>query len=124
MTKNGEKFFRITLKEISQQEMPSAYVFNPEPVKSITEVATIGFDPGFFINHGACVRKIILPHVPNEECFYMCKDAFYEEKHSVYFYKTVNVSDGGHFFRCFVDHINPSKKEVELNIFLIWLNNA
>lgn len=122
MTKNGEKFFRISLKEISQQTMPSAYVFNPQPVETITEVATIGFDPGFFINHGSCVKQITLGHIQNEDCFYMSKDSFHEEKSSVYFFKTESVTDGGHFFRCFVDHINPSKNEIELNVFLIWLN--
>jgi hypothetical protein len=123
-TKNGDKFFRITLKDISQQDMPPPYESCPAPDEIKTEVATVGFDPGFFIFHGSRVKKVATSHFSNEDCFYMCKNEAQEPAYSVFFFHTEHVADGEQFFRCFVDHINPVKKEVDLNIFFIWLKQA
>lgn len=123
LTKKGEKFIRITLKDISQTDMPPPYESDQVTNEIKTEVATIGFDPGYFVSHGYRVKKIPTPPFLNEDCFYMCKNEDQEESHSVFFFKTEPVLDGEFFFRCFVDHINPAKKEVELNIFFIWLNH-
>lgn len=123
-TKKGEKFIRITLKDISQKDMPPPYESPDSVPKEIkTEVATIGFTPGFFFYHGYRVKKIYDTSFSNEDRFYMCKNEDNEESHSVFFFKTQHVTDGEYFFRCFIDHINPEKKEVELDIFFIWLNN-
>lgn len=124
LTKNGDKFFRITLKDISQRDMPPPYESNGVPEEIKTEVATIGFNPGFFISPGSRIKKV--PPTPffNEECFYMSKNESEETAYSVFFFHTEHVSGGAQFFRCFVDHINPVKKEVDLNIFFILLKKA
>ncbi|MDA8090785.1 MAG: hypothetical protein M0Z61_11300 [Nitrospiraceae bacterium] len=124
-TKNGEKFFRITLKDISQRDMPPPYESPDSVPKEIkTDVATLGFTPGFFIYPGFRVKRIHDSSFSNESTFYMCKSDYQEESDSVFFFKTQHVTDGEYFFRCFVDHINPIKKEVELNIYFIWENPA
>lgn len=125
-TKKGEKYFRITLKDISQKKMPPPYESTdrvPDEIK--TDVATIGFDPGFFVRHGSRIKKIeAASFTTNEDCFIMSRNEHEEEPYSIYFFRTEDVSGGEQFFRCFVDHINPAKKEVELNIYFLWLNNS
>lgn len=125
LTKRGEKFFRITLKEISQQNMLPPYESDSIPDEIETEVATVCFEPGFFVYPGSRVKKVKTSPFFNEECFYMPKNESQEAMYSVFFFHTENVKDGAaQFFRCFVDHINPVKKEVDINIFFIWLNPA
>lgn len=123
-TKNGDKFFRIVLKDISQRDMPPPYDYDSVPAEIQTEVATIGFEPGFFIYPGSRVKKVATSPFFNEECFYMPKNESQEASYSVFFFHTEHVTDGEQFFRCFVDHINPVKKEVDINIFFIWLKKA
>ncbi len=121
LTKNGDKYLRITLKDISWQNMPPPYESTDRTPDEInTEVAIIGFDPGFFVFPGHRLKKVPTNHVFNECSFAMSKYQDDEECYSVYFFHTEHVSDGEQFFRCFVDHINPIKKEVELNIYFIW----
>lgn len=123
-TKDGEQFIRITLKDISQKNMPPPYeTVNSVPKEIKTEVATIGFTPGFFIYHGFRVKKVNTNSFSNESVFSMCKGDYQEESDSVFFFKTQHMTNGEYFFRCFVEHINPVKNEVELNIFFIWFNH-
>lgn len=122
LTKKGEKFVRITFKDISQQNMPPPYESpdsTPDEIK--TEVASIGFTPGYFVSHGYRVKKISTPPFLNEDCFYMCKKENDEISDSAFLFNTEHKVYE-YFFRCYVDHINPAKKEVELDIFFIWLN--
>jgi len=122
MTKHGDKFFRITLKDISQKEMPPQYESpdsTPDEIK--TDVATIGCT-SHFLYQGSRVKKILEYGFSNEESFHIPKHDYQEESDSIFFFKTEHVNDGEFFFRCFVDHINHVKKEVELDIFFIWLH--
>jgi hypothetical protein len=122
LTKKGEKFFRITLKDISRKNMPPQYETpGSTPDKINTDVATLSFST-HFMYHGFRVKKIHDSHFSNEETFYLPQHDYQEESDSVFFFKTEHVTNGGFFFRCFVDHINPAKKEVDLDIYFIWEN--
>lgn len=123
-TKRGDKFLRITVKDISRQDMLPPYESDSTPDEIKTEVATVGFEPGFFVYPGSRIKKLKTSPFFNEECFYMPKNQSQEAMYSVFFFHTEHVTDGEYFFRCFVDHINPVKKEVDLNIFFIWLTPA
>ena len=112
------------MKDISQQAMLPPYESDSTPDEIKTEVATVGFEPGFFVYPGSRIKKMKTSPFFNEECFYMPKNESQEAMYSVFFFHTEHVTDGEYFFRCFVDHINPVKKEVDLNIFFIWLNPA
>lgn len=124
LTKRGDKFLRITVKDISQQDMLPPYESDSTPDEIQTEVATIGFEPGYFVYPGSRIKKLKTPPFFNEGCFYMPKNESQEAMYSVFFFHTEHVTAGEYFFRCFVDHINPVKKEVDLNIFFIWLTPA
>lgn len=125
LTKNGEKFFRITLKDISRKNMPPPYESDHIPEEILADVATVSFSHGFMFTHGSRVKKVETSPIFDDYHFDMSKIENDEEgRYSVFFFKTENVSDGEYFFRCFVDHINPTKKEVELSLYFIWTNDS
>ena len=125
MTKHGEKYIKITLKDISKKNMPPPYESDRIPDEILTDVATLGFSHGIMLTPGYRVKKVETSHFFDEYCFDMSKIENYEEdRYSVFFFHTEQVSGGEFFFRCFVDHINPIKKEVELNIYFIWTNDS
>jgi len=119
---NGENIIRITLKEISEQDMPPPYEYpkNHSPSKFKTEVAIINFDPEF-VSHGAYVKPIerSFPYLLNECQFAMSKNAYSEEDYSVFFFRTDTTTGYGQFFRCFVSHINAPNQEVEMDMYFL-----
>ncbi len=125
LTKHGKQFFRITLKDVSRKKMPPPYESDHMPEEIMTDVATVGFSHGFMLTHGARIKKVETSPLFDEYCYDMSKiENDEEDRYSVFFFKTEHVDDGEFFFRCYVDHINPTKKEAELNIYFIWTNNS
>lgn len=115
---DGNKFTRITLKEISKQLMPEPYIkLGDSPQKYVeTETATFSFDPMGFVYPGQGVKSLPINEPYSESIFVLGKNMYSEEVHSVFFFSTQ-----GHelFFRCFVDHINSAKQEVELDVYFL-----
>ena len=125
LTKHDKPFIRITLKDISRKNMPPPYESDHMPDEIKTDVATLGFSNGFMVTPGSRIKKVETSPFFDEYCFDMSKiENDEEDRYSVFFFKTEHVSDGEFFFRCFIDHINPTKKEVELNIYFIWTNDS
>ncbi len=125
LTKHGKPFFRITLKDISRKNMPPPYESDHTPEEITTDVATVGFTHGFMLAHGSRIKKVETSPFFDEYCYDMTKiENDEEDRYSVFFFKTEHVDDGEFFFRCYVDHINPIKKEAELNIYFIWTTNS
>ena len=124
-TKHGKQFFRITLKDISRKRMPPPYESDHTPDEIETDVATVGFSHGFMLTHGPRIKKVETSPIFDEYCYNMSKiENDEEDRYSVFFFKTEHVDDGEFFFRCYVDHINPVKKEVELNVYFIWTTDS
>lgn len=115
---NGNRITRITLKQISNQLMPEPYIkLGNAPQKYIqTETATFSFDPMGFIFPGQGVKSLPINKPYSESLFVLSKKTYNEETDSVFSFSTQ-----GHelFFRCFVDHINPARQEVELDVYFL-----
>lgn len=115
---DGNRFTRITLKEISKQLMPEPYIrVGNSPQKHIeTETATFTFDPMGFMCPGQGIKSLPISEPYSESIFVLGKNMYSEEANSVFFFSTQ-----GHelFFRCFVDHINSSKQEVDLDVYFL-----
>lgn len=125
LTKHGQQFIRITLKDISKKYMPPPYESDSIPDEIETDVATIGFSHGFMLTPGSRIKKIETSPFFDEYCFDMSKiENNEEDRYSIFLFRTEQISDGDFFFRCYVDHINPAKKEADLNIFFIWQKQA
>lgn len=123
LTKHGDKYFKITLKDISKKNMPPPYESDHTPDEIQVDVATVSFDPGYIVP-GSRIKQLQKLPFFNEDCFDMSKiENGEEERYSAFLFKTEYIHGGEFFFRCYVDHINPIKKEVELNIYFIWENN-
>lgn len=117
--KEDNKILRITLKGISEEDMPPPYEYpknhRPEPYR--TEAATLSFDP-FFVFPGSYVKKVETSPFSDESHFALAKNTYSEESNSVFFFRT-DTTGYAQFFRCFVSHINSSKQEVELDIYFL-----
>ena len=125
LTKHGQPFIRITLKDISRKKMPPPYESDRTPVEIETDVATVGFSHGFMLTHGLRIKKVKTSPFFDEYCYDMSKiENDEEDQYSIYLFRTEHVSDGEFFFRCFVDHINPASKVAELNIYFLWTNDS
>lgn len=115
---DGNRITRITLKQISNQLMPEPYIrLGDTPQKYIqTETATFSFEPMGFIFPGQGVKSLPIDKPYSESLFALSKKTYNEETDSVFSFSTQ-----GHelFFRCFVDHINPAKQEVELDVYFL-----
>lgn len=83
-TKNGDKFFRITLKDISRRDMPPQYESPDNIPKEIkTDVATIGCT-SHFMYQGFRVKKVCEYGFSNEESFHIPKHDYQEESDSIF----------------------------------------
>jgi hypothetical protein len=119
--RDGKKLFRISLKGVSKQLMPPPYEYPADEFHEGIEcdAATICFS-SFLVHSGAYVKKLAIHQFSSDAQFLMSKNEYPEEPYSVFFFRTEHTTDGEEFFRCFVEHINIAKKEVELNIHYIW----
>lgn len=118
LTKDGKKSIRITLKEISKQMMPLPYTnIGKGTHKQIeAETATLSFDDFLSILPGQAVKPIPVTMPYTESSFIFSKNANSEEANSVFSFATEGHEQ---FFRCFVDHINPAKQEVEIDVYFL-----
>lgn len=123
LDKDKNKILRITLKKISEQQMPPPYEWpsGQPPLDFKSETATFSFDPQF-VYHGSCVKKIDSDPLSDERLLAMGKINYEEVNCSAYFFRTQYATEKEIFFRCFVDHVNPAKQEVELNIYFLSIN--
>ncbi|MCD6366814.1 MAG: hypothetical protein J7L46_04660 [Bacteroidales bacterium] len=115
---------RIELKKISKEQMPPPYICIPESKDNEikTETATVMFSPAF-IYPGRCVKKVENNHSGSfEETFIMPKYQTPEEDLSVFFFNVTNSTNGARFFRCHIEHINPNKQQVELDVYYLWVD--
>ena len=118
--KDGKKILKITIKGISEEDMPPPYEHpknhRPEPYRA--EAATLSFDP-FFVFPGSYVKKVEISPFSDESQFALAKNTYSEESNSVFFFRTETTTGDAQFFRCFVSHINLPKQEVELDIYFL-----
>jgi hypothetical protein len=121
--KDGKKILRITLKNISEQEMPVPYDIpvNHRPKTYNTETATLCVDPSFFVYHGSYTKRILTDPLTDDGLFALTKHSNVEVNHSIFFFNVAYTTENEQLFRCLVDHINPAKKEVELDIYFLQL---
>jgi len=117
--KEDNKIARITLKKISNQLMPEPYInLTKTTQKQIeAETATLCFDEVLSVYPGQCVKHIPASSPYTENLFALSKNSTDEDMHSVFFYHT--YGKGLYFFRCFVDHINSTKQEVEIDVYFL-----
>lgn len=120
---NGNKVVRIILKEISIQMMPEPYtnLLKSTQKQIETEAATLAFDQLLSVFPGQAVKVIPPPKPYTESIFALAKNNHQEDIHSVFFFSTLGQEQ---FFRCFVDHINPTKQEVEIDVYLLQMRQV
>lgn len=113
--------FRIVLKNISTENMPPPYLCTPETElnNQNTETVTLSFTPHLSMHHGRRVKQTDLNNI-DEETYIMCKSQLPEQDSSVFFFYISPDGTDERFFRCTVSHINTTKKEVEIDLFLKW----
>jgi len=113
--------FRVVLKKISTENMPPPYLCIPETDinNKDTETATLSFSPHLSMHHGRGVKRTDINNF-DEETFIMCKSQLSEQDYSVFFFYISPDGKDERFFRCTVTHINTTKKEVEIDLFLKW----
>lgn len=114
----GNKVFRITLKDISKQLMPLPYTVIGKGInKQIeAETVTLSFEDFMSIIPGQAVKAIQVSMPFVESSFVFSKNSNAEEANSVFSFSTIGQEQ---FFRCFVDHINILKQEAEIDIYFL-----
>jgi hypothetical protein len=116
---------RIELRKISKEQIPPPYICIPNSKENDikTETATVIFSPSF-VYPGRCVKKIENQSGTFKETFVMPKYQIpqTEEDSSVFFFNVTNSINGARFFRCYVEHINPNKQQVEFEVYYLWVN--
>lgn len=121
--REGNKIMRITLKDISKQLMPLPYsnIGKSSHKRIEAETATLSFDDIISIIPGQAVEPITVSKPFTESSFTFSKNANSEEANSVFSFTTEGHEQ---FFRCFVDHINPTKQEVEIDVYFLQMKKA
>lgn len=123
LNNEGNKVIRITLKKISKQLMPLPYsnIGNCSHQQIEAETATLSFDDLLSIIPGQAVVSVPASMPFTESLFAFSKNANSEEVNSVFFFSTIGHEQ---FFRCFVDHINPAKQEVEIDVYFLQMKKV
>ncbi len=116
--KENNKIIRITLKETSRQMMPLPYtnIGNGTHTQIEADTATLIFDDFLSILPCQAVKPIPVAMPFNECSFIFSKNSNSEEANSVFSFVTEGYEQ---FFRCFVDHINLAKQEVEIDVYFL-----
>ena len=123
---NSNLLIKISCKEIRKEKMPPPCMCIPQSdtLKSFydvdTEVAIISIIPQF-VCPGPAVKRLEVSPTSNEESFAMGQWQDSGEYSSLFFFNIENSQKGPRFFRCFVNHINPNKQQVELSVFYLWM---
>lgn len=119
----GNKILRITVKDITKQSMP-------DPHSNLTKISqkqtdmdsvTLSFDPFLTVYPGQAVKFLPIQKPISESLFALSKKIYQEELQSVFFF---NTEHNEQFFRCYVDHINTAKQEVEIDVYFLQMEKV
>lgn len=123
LNSEGNKVIRITLKEISKQQMPLPFsnIGSHSHEQIEAETATLSFDDIISFIPAQAVKTIPATMPFTETSFVFSQNANSEEANSVFSFSTLGHE---HFFRCFVDHINSAKQEVEIDVYFLKMKKA